>query len=72
MTCEDAGTRPQMLAAFDQVVAEAESSGAVTAVLVSHGAAIAAPAASSGGAENPPGPSSKVRLSKRCCGPTRV
>jgi probable phosphoglycerate mutase len=42
----DAGTRPQMLAAFDQVVAEAESSGAATAVLVSQGDAIAAPAPS--------------------------
>jgi probable phosphoglycerate mutase len=29
-----------MLAAFDEVVAEVESSGAATAVLVSHGAAI--------------------------------
>ncbi len=35
-----AGAGRDMLAAFDEVVAEAESSGAATAVLVSHGAAI--------------------------------
>ena len=35
-----AGRGSDMLAAFDAVVAEAESSGAATAVLVSHGAAI--------------------------------
>jgi broad specificity phosphatase PhoE len=34
------GTGRDMLAAFDEVVAEVESSGAATAVLVSHGAAI--------------------------------
>ena len=35
-----AGAGRDMLAAFDEVVAEAESSGAATVVLVSHGAAI--------------------------------
>jgi probable phosphoglycerate mutase len=35
-----AGRGHDMLAAFDEVVAEAESCGAATAVLVSHGAAI--------------------------------
>src|ERR1019366_5374164 len=35
-----AGAGRDMLTAFDEVVAEAESSGAATAVLVSHGAAI--------------------------------
>ena len=43
---EGAGGGADMLAAFDEVVAEAESSGAATAALVSHGAAIVTWAAS--------------------------